>query len=660
MSVWKLTHTPVGGSAVTKLLGGSEQPGDPDEGWGMEVATRTDKSLSTDMVSLKYTPDDYSDAGLPGGTIGEPTTGWNYGDSIIILRDDSPWFQGQLHHENRMASGTRHEIGWQVAGPWQAMEELTYFQTWGTTTQDGSDPPAAVAETRERGDVTLMQSYNSTTGVVTVLKTGEQIHELAEFATTRAGASPLFQVADLTSTTGSNEDRPMDRGLLVDFIQATDETVANLIRQLAKWTPGAVSWFDYESVPPTFHYSVPSASDEIVIDMDVASTRKNVEINLTPNHELVIPYVKIAYKRIDTVDVEGSGSGSYMNVVYDEFPVGSSASLDDHRKALRATVNLDGADASVQVQKCRTRTLPYSSDGSNLDPLLGSPPLDAPGTNAWKDQVRRFCSADDRWPWLKDFIPTGDQDSNIGVVSFKVEPIEFEDEVEPIEGEPLPPALYDLWETPRVLETGATAEWMNVKSQKVKVTATLIFKNGVRKRSKGVRQHFSKPGVAEWNNGAKIVGPAAVGEWTVTATSALTKSYERTTAQTVGEDPPEDIAELLYNQLASLRHSGSVTFDGDEFDEGDLDVNGFHPGMTLSIVGADINNPEWDADDATTPMNAVVQTVSQSFGNRNTTLTLGTPKQLGLNDFVTLQRLWRSNPPIYTTTAQRTTGKQTG
>lgn len=653
MSVWTLTHTPLStGTPETRLIGGSEQPGDDEFGWGLEVADRVDRSLSADMVTLRYVPDDFTDYGLPVGQHVESAEGWHYGDRIAIYRDGSKWFEGEVFKEMRNASGSDHNIGWEIAGPWQSMEELTFFQLWGTTVQDdGEDPPVAELQVRERGDVTLMQEYNPVSGDYSVLKTGEQIHALADFATTRAGVVPLFQVADLESS-GSGEPHPMTRGINVDFIKAQDDTVANLIRQLAKWTPGAVSWFDYETTPPTFHYSQPSGTDIINVDMDEEGDRRNVTIDISPNDELIVPYVKIAYRRIDTVDVEGEGSGSYENIIYDEFPANASDTVTDHRKALRATVDMDGANASIQVQKCKTLTIPYSVDGSNYnsDPPR-DPPIDEPGSAQWRDQVVSFCTDDDRWPWLVDIVPAKNTDErNIGVVNFKVEAAEFVEGEEPDEdaGTPGTP-LFPLYDTPRLLESGATGEWMNVKSQKVKITAELVFKGGARSK-RNVRQYFNNPKKKEFEGtDAERFLPSVIGSWTVTATSAVTKSYERTTSQTEGEEPLLGIAESLYNQLATLQHSGTVAFEGDDFEVGEYDTNAFRPGMTLNITNA--NNDVWET------MAATVQTVSQSFASRRTTLSLGVPRQLGLNDFITLARLWRNNPPKFTTQEERTTGK---
>lgn len=649
LSVWTLTHTPAAtGTPVTRELGGDTQ--DDPGGWGFESMSRTDRSMEADTVALRFTPDQFDNVQEPRGS--DPDDEWVYGDHVAIFKDGFKWFEGTVDAVVRSASGQRHIVGFDIAGPWQALEEITYYQTYGSTVQTEDDPPVAEVQYVERGDVTLMQRFDPVTGLVTVIRTGEQIRDLMTFAAPLTGSSPTFQVADLQGEAGSLEPYPMEPGIFVDFVRATDETVANLIRRLARWTPLCTSWFDYGTSPPTLHFDQLAPPTDIDFTNTGDEGQHDVDIDLSPNDELTVPYVKIAYKSINTVDVEGEGSGSYDVVQYDEFPAGASGTVTDHRKALRATVELAGADATIQTQKCATRTIPYSKDGSNYTPpATGDPPANAPGTDAWRDDVRKFLAADDRWPWLKDILPTGDTSSNIGVLDFKVAKVEIDDAVSFPPGEE--PPEYDLDETPRALESGATAEWMNVKTQKVKVSATLIFKGGSRK-SKNVRQYFNNPEFTFiGDNGNEEFGPSVVGEWTITATSAVSKTYERTTSQTESEVPPVGIAQKLYDDLSQLRHTGTIVFESDELGLSPSgDVNAWRPGMAINITNS--KNPAWEN------MGAVVQEVTQSLPDRVTTLRVGVPNQLGLNDFVTLARLWRANPPSYTREDERSSGKASG
>ncbi|HUV38817.1 MAG TPA: hypothetical protein VMY39_04355, partial [Planctomycetota bacterium] len=565
---------------------------------------------------------------------------WAYGDAIIIYRDGVQWFTGTLGPETRSADGGSHIVAWTVYGPWQGLEEITYIQDWGTTRADNSFPPVGLVSTVQRGDVVLMQRL--VRGEVVTIRTVEQVKDILDFAATRTGASPTFTVHPDIGTTFP--------GIYVDFVKATDETCANLVRRLSKWHPLATSWFDYTTTPPTLHFAEPAiVPDTVTIDRDNRDDPQQVAISMRSDADLQVPYVKIIYKKVNQLSLEGQ-TIDYIDITEDVAGTVPAASGGDHRRALIATVDLAGATASVQVQRVRTRTLPESDDGVNIKPQLQDErgrgvrnKEDFKFDGAWKDSVRKFMAQDDRLPWLKDIVPTGNyDDSNIGVLSFRVEKATKDDDddsdVNPFPaGEEEP--VYELWETPRILDKGSTvADWMDVKTQRVKVTCKLIFK-GASRKGRNVRQYFT---------GTYGNFPMVEAKMVLTATDAVSKSYQNTTAGAAGEDPPSGIAQKLYSDLSVLRHTGTVTLENDDLEAGGT----YRPGKFLNITNS--SNAAWTA------MNVLVQSVRESVKFGRTTISVGMPDQLGLNDFITLARLWRNNPPSYTTEDQRKKGNAGG
>lgn len=631
-TIWTLKHVSAGtATATTKSLGGDPTAG---TGWGFHLAERTDRSFKADRVGLELIPDNFLDDTLP------LSADWVYGDEITIYRDGVQWFVGTIDAETRSSTESDHVVGWTIAGPWQALEELIYYQSYGTTKSDGAATPASVVTFIERGDVTLMQRFVTGTNTVTAIKTGEQISDLLEFAAPLTGTAAIFQ-----SAPHDDASPTILQGIDVDFIKARDETVANLIRKLVYWHPRATSRFDYTTSPPTLYIEEINVGATTAIDVDLNASGDDVEISYTPNPELTVPFVKIGYKTTNTVDIDGQ-SATYEDVIFDEYPADSTLAASgsfvaNQRRGLRATVDLAGASASIQVQRVRTRHLPESSDDLSTDPGAAAPAAgEEPGGNGWNDKVRRFWSQPDRLPWLKDIVATGDVDSNIGVISHIVAKTGSEDLDAFPAGEEDP--VYDLWDTPRVLDTGSTtADWMDVKSQQLTVSCKLIFK-GVDKNDRKVRGYFDD--APDPDTGFPMVTASV----TVTATNAVSKSYERTTASTAAETPPTGIAQKLFDDLAILKNTGSVRFDVDELPA----AGTYYIGQPVDI--SDSGTPAWGE------VNAQVQQVSYHLPTRAITLTIGAPKHLGLNDFITLARLWKANPPSFTSEDERKEGKPTG
>ena len=624
MADWQLTHTPPGGSPNTKTL----------VEWGVTGARKTLNSLQSDTVDLSFIPEDAS-SNTSAAPIGGEVSDWAFGDYISITKDAVQWFAGTLGNPQRDIS-TNHILRWPIDGPWKDLEEIQYFQIYGSTREDLTDPdnPTTAVDQIERGDVTLMQRWSGS-GVPTVLTTGQQIEDLLNFALNRMPAS--FQLG---------VDAVLD-GMFVDFVEARDETVANLIRKLAKWHPMANSWLEYNTTPPTMHFDEPSGQ----IDIDYSSP---VDIQITEEADKIPPYVKLDYKAVNSLNIDGDHN-SYVTT-FTEFggPPGfdeiAYTALDDHRRAIRATIDLDGSDANVVTQRVRARELPFSSDESNIDPE-GDPPENRPPSDEWEKTVLDFLNEDDRLPWLNTMFPEGQAiENNIQVKSFVISKSEPSDKVEfpppnPEDEDPEP--VYELWETPRILDEGSdNPSSMNVKSQRIKIEYELLAIGDDIKKDKGILGHFNARGFSEKDGPTKLNHyPMASGSFTLVATSATSEFYSRTTAANAAEEPPTGIAQKLYDDLKVKAHTGTIKFTEDDL----FPAGAARPGQLYNITNS--QNPEWS------DMLVQSQQVTEDIATGTTTISVGKPEQLGLNDLIKLMRLWRANPPSYTDNRQRTQGR---
>ena len=633
---WTLMHV---SSAVTRELGGDPLDTSSSGGWGFEIARRRRSSFRADTLELQVVPDAF-DEDAPGT---HNPGNWSNGDQVEVFRavdggEPVRYFAGRLSGERRSADSIEQSLAWNVVSPWQDLEELQYFQTWGTRRTDPDNEGGQLSALVERGDVVLMQRYTGS-GSAVAIKTGEQVFDLLEFAAFRTGATPTFQFPGGPG----NPDSWLFTGINVDFVQARDETVANLIRRLMEWHPRAVSWFDYTTTPPTLHIS---ETDFDTVEID-RTDLDQTGIDISPNDELNPPYVKISYKRVNQVDA-ASGSNSYVDVVEDVFPLGADTSSTDHRKALRATVDLEGSRASIQEQRVRTRTIPESFDESNIDPDSEEP---FEFGTAWKEKVLKFWANDDRIGWLADLIPPGDELIDHLDVAARDGHLVVQPEILDLEAFPGgdPDPTYELWETPRALDRGSTVQgWMNVKSQRVKCSCRITFK-GPAKNSKTVAQLFQK-------NDAITGLPLLEASTTVTATDAVSKTYSRVTSQTAAEDVPQGIAEKLYDDLSILKHTGRVRIEADDVGATVTNTDGdevdLRPGLLINITNS--NHSGWAT------IEAQVQEVVEGIEVGGTDIIVGAPEQLGLQNFVALARLWSRNPPGYTTQDERETGKVPG
>jgi hypothetical protein len=207
--------------------------------WGLNndlQLTRSSQSVDVVTVSAPALADSalLFDADLP---VSERHT-------VTIRNGSTIWFQGKAGTPTRIGSGDNERIQYVINGPWFDFERTVFQQQWKYFY--GKNPAIPPAGTEgvdwehdalgnyfviaKSSELFLGQTYNG-------LKqnTGAQITEALNWAIT-CGSD--FAVGTI------------DPAVNIPINECRDTTVAEVIRQMLRWSPDATTWFDYSTVPP--------------------------------------------------------------------------------------------------------------------------------------------------------------------------------------------------------------------------------------------------------------------------------------------------------------------------------------------------------------------------------------------------------------------------
>lgn len=279
--------------------------------WGLGALERKLVNQGQDEVTFT----------APGAAYdGEPLLA--YGDTVAIRRDGALWFQGRVIGVPRVGAASAESMRYTIAGPWWYLEDLVFQQQWKQLSDftNSNSPLADVYRSR----VVIGQSEAGAK-----LNSAQQITEVINFAIAQGRPLQLGAVEPVA-------DFPWD--------ERRDPSCATVIKRVLRWTPDAVTYFDYSTTPPTLHVRNRSSLTAVTIPVNAGAPVESLTI--TPRNDLQRSVVTLKYEQTNTVD-----GADFTQLVVDQYPTGSN---ENAIAALSMTFELSGGNASYQRQQITT------------------------------------------------------------------------------------------------------------------------------------------------------------------------------------------------------------------------------------------------------------------------------------------------------------------
>jgi hypothetical protein len=290
---------------------GTEQP---VADWGLGALTRERVNQMPDMVTFRAE-----------NTASDAAPVFAYGSTIQLLRDGVPWFYGRVVQVPGRATAKLEEQLYRVAGPWWYLENLVFQQTWQVT----NGTTLALTPTN-KSRLVLGQAPDGTK-----FSTGAAIREVMAYATARG----------VPITVGT-----ITPNATVPYAESLDRSCAEVIRNFLRWTPDAMTAFDYTTTPyPTM--SIRLRADAPVISLPAYGAPVSA-LELTPRYDLQVPAVVLKFEQ--TNDIDGD---TYTSLIVQSAP---PTATGDEFGALVMTFDLSGARATYHHQPVVTTPLPQS------------------------------------------------------------------------------------------------------------------------------------------------------------------------------------------------------------------------------------------------------------------------------------------------------------
>lgn len=230
--------------------------------WKLGGMTRTLLSQAPDLVALEARGQDFDAEVL-----------FPHGATVTIKRDGRPWFLGRVIQTPREASPRSECIGYRLAGPWFWLDNLVFQQSWNFAdacgqTQAGQSSHLFLGQTADGQPMT----------------TAQQITEILHWAI--ACGAPIQMGSGFPSSQ-------------VPMREVRELTCGEAIRQMLRWHPDAVTWFDYSTTPPTFHCGRRSELKSFSL---AVGARPVNSFQIAPRHDLQVPAVVLKFEQTNRVD----------------------------------------------------------------------------------------------------------------------------------------------------------------------------------------------------------------------------------------------------------------------------------------------------------------------------------------------------------------------
>jgi len=231
--------------------------------WGLTQFTRKLKTQGTDEMGFKA-----------DGTLCDAAPLFAIYSTLTLWRDRTVnsdgtfsggtiWFNGLVTQVPRAGAPDAESMAYKVSGPWWYLEKRVFQQPYQNVFLGYSTPNDPTSDAIFAPGITthLFLNQGVSGSALTKINNGQQIIEALNWALkpfTDANAAPPFQIGRITPTV----DVPID--------EVRDITCAQVIQKMLRWSPEAVTWFDYTTTPPTFNCI--RRSDMIALNLDISPT----------------------------------------------------------------------------------------------------------------------------------------------------------------------------------------------------------------------------------------------------------------------------------------------------------------------------------------------------------------------------------------------------
>lgn len=282
------------------------------------------------------------------------------GDIVgISYKDDSnsqiiQWFQGRVIQIPRAGSGTEESMEYVLAGPWWFLDNLVYQQLWAAAPRLA---PADLAQDEEKlGTISTTDPISGQVIVydkIGVYKSRVILGQKQD-GKRMTSAEVITDVINFANAAGA----PIQLGniepnLKIPYDEQQDVTCAEVIRRMLRWSPDAITWFNYSSEPPTFNCQRRSSLASLTIPVTQTSA-----IQIIPRDDLVVPAVILKYEQTSSVN-----GAQYEDVSTDRYP---ESATGREFGALAATLQLAGSQANYVTQKIVSTEIPQLPAGEAI------------------------------------------------------------------------------------------------------------------------------------------------------------------------------------------------------------------------------------------------------------------------------------------------------
>jgi hypothetical protein len=427
--------------------------------WGVGELVRSRVNQQADTVTFRA-------AGR--GSDADPL--FAYGSTVQLFQDGAPWFYGRVVQVPGRATGKAEDQLYQLAGPWWYLENLVFQQAWELT----NGLTVSLIET-DKSRIILGQADDGTK-----LASGAAILEVLNYA---IGLGAPMAVGTITPNA------------IAPYSEVLDESCAAMLQHFLRWTPDAITVFDYSTSPyPTLSIVQRSSAPSVTLPA-YGAPMSGLEI--TPRYDLQTPCVQLKFEQTDDL-----GGDTYTALTVQTAP---TTATGFELGALVMTVDLAGARATYHSQAITTDSIPSSA--ATTSAVLW-----------WQG----------KFPWLNDFAST-----DLTVVSGTQNAA--------IEN----PANYpgvSVADLPNELLSGSVSAWMNFQSAPLLVQATLQYTGEDTTESTEVWGPTKQRQVY-----TRVIG-----------TNATTGTYKRLTSATDAEPVPAGLAAAIQAGTGVLQYDGKL------------------------------------------------------------------------------------------------------
>jgi len=244
---------------------------------------------------------------------------------LTISKNNVPWFCGLITKTPGWATSRLENQLYELSGPWWYLENLIYQQGWIEAIPKGETQELRQIDT---GRIILGQNFQGTS-----IHNGEQITEILQYA---IGQGAPFTIGDISLDIAFPSD------------ETKDISCAEAIQRLLRWSPDAIVWFDYRTLPlPTIHIKRRHQMVQTNLSLNEYSSIKSLKI--TPRYDLKSSAVVIKYEKLHQTNGQ-----TWISTQVDAFPPNATGK---EFKALVLTIELDGAKTQTVSQYLRTEPI---------------------------------------------------------------------------------------------------------------------------------------------------------------------------------------------------------------------------------------------------------------------------------------------------------------